>query len=283
MKRDFLNWFSGKSLEKAQIAADLLEQSIAQDCWVPKASVIVRAALNKTNVASKLASALRKETAENNWTATKLERLGVPDGANQYDPQYRAVAHMGWEIEHALQFGNFHAMSDVDFDACRAAANGNEVALAAINGAEQAARDFAEVYAAMARFDAMRPRPVFTTMGASKLVSETMKSMDAASVAVCPIEWETVERKNEKGQTVWVQIGHLRWPEGTQHGTSGKGGVGHNCEACGHKISNMFNWVPLVITTASGEKKSLWVGRDCSKTLFGIDMKGDLELMEGQR
>lgn len=274
MKRDFLKWFSGKALANAEAAADLFEQSIAQDCWVPGASVKCRAAFSKTNVAHKLFTSLHRAGID-------LERLGVPEGVSPYHSEFRAIAHMGFRISFALQFGNFR-LDDVDFDACRKAANGNEQMINAINAAEQATADFAEVYELMRRFDAMRPRPVFTTMGASPLVSETMKSMNAASVEVCPIEWKTVPVKNEKGELCYEQVGILLWPEGIMHGASGKGCAGYWCEACGHKISNLFNWVPLIITSETGEKKSLWVGKDCSKTLFGIDMKGDLRIVEGR-
>jgi hypothetical protein len=275
MHHNFLKWFSGKSLEKAKVAVELMEQSIAQDSWIPGASRKCRAAFNKTNVANKLLSPLRE------GSHNLLEHLGAPEG-EQYRPQYRKIAHMGWQISFMLSFGHFdnkHS-ADIDFEACRTAANEDDLLLKAINGAEQAVKDFAEVYELMDRFDVMRPKPVFTNMGASLLVSQTMKSMDAVTVEVCPIEWFVVEYKNEKGQTCYKQVGRLKWPEGTLHQTSPKGYAGSNCEACGHAIRNGLNWVPLVITTNKNEKKSLWVGKDCCKTLFGIDMKGDLELVE---
>jgi hypothetical protein len=136
------------------------------------------------------------------------------------------------------------------------------------------------VEALMARWDATRPTPTFTSMGASPTVTATVKSFDAVKVEVCPIKWHQYEYTDSNGKVQYATYGELLWPEGTKHHTSRYTGTGQNrqCEACGHAIKNNFNWVPLILTASDGTPKSLWTGRDCAKTLFGIDMTGDLEI-----
>lgn len=52
----------------------------------------------------------------------------------------------------------------------------------------------------------------------------------------------------------------------------------HQCQACGHAIKNVFNWVPLVVDSAAGVPHAMWVGKDCAQTLFGVTVKGELRL-----
>lgn len=138
----------------------------------------------------------------------------------------------------------------------------------------------AEITAQMETWDRTRPAPTFTRMGASPTVSANMKLLDAVSVDVCKIKWEYVEVMNPETKKLEIHaVGVLMWPEGCLHNQSKHSMHNGQCESCGHAIRNSFNWVPLVLTCHNGSKKSLWVGRDCAKTLFGIDMTGDLEIL----
>lgn len=274
-KTAILGWFTGKALEGAKAALEMLEASLAQGSWVKGASRKVPAALNKPTVAQKLARAHEKE----------LERIGVPDDASEYDQRYRDVAHHGWSVAHCMTFGSFTNIQSVDFEALRK--NAKPALLPVVAKAEQYARDFAPVAAAIKKLDATKPVPVFTTMNASPTVSAELQRQGAEKVEVCPMKFEEHSRLNPKtGKIEYFSVVLLLWPEGTQHGTSRyANGTAHNdqCHACGHAIRNAFNWVPLVLTTKDGAKKSLWVGRDCAETLFGVKMDGDLELAPGQR
>lgn len=146
----------------------------------------------------------------------------------------------------------------------------------------------APLMALMDRWDNLRPAPTFTSVGVSKTITKTLESMkldlNPESIRVCPIEWAEEERVDEKtGKVTIVKVGYLLWPEGTRHGKSRftYGTARHaQCEACGHAIKNPFNWVPLLIDDKAGVPHSLWVGRDCSETIFGVKMEGELELKE---
>ena len=80
------------------------------------------------------------------------------------------------------------------------------------------------------------------------------------------------------------------WPDGTKHCANRFAKVGRSrsgnaqCHACGHAIKSAYNWVPLTLTHESGELHSFWVGRDCAKKLFGVEMKGEAvyESAQGQ-
>lgn len=132
------------------------------------------------------------------------------------------------------------------------------------------------------KWSSLRPRPTFTKLGASPTVTATLKDLGATAVDVCPMHYELgTVGVDSQGKPIEGYVAVLDWPEGTQHGTSRYRGTNDNdqCEACGHAIKNRYNWVPLLLTTSTGPK-SLWVGRDCAKTLFGIDMDGDLEIKD---
>jgi hypothetical protein len=244
-----LKWFSGSALAKAKDALELLDASVELGSWVPGASRKVYAALGKPNVASK---------------TIKLN--------NSYDAPNAESALM-----YAVKYGSFGRMVRLSLqDATREL---NDDAL-------EFYIDFKPMVDMLAKLDATRPVPVFTTMNASPTVSAELKRHDAASVEVCPMEFNEVEAIDEKGNKYFKTVVKLVWPVGIKHNTSRYAyGTDNNnqCHACGHAIKNAFNWVPLILTTGKGEKKSLWVGRDCAKTLFGVDMTGDLEIIGGKQ
>lgn len=247
-----LTWYTGKAREKARTAFDLLEASIAQGSWVPKASRTVVATLGKSNVAEKFAR----------------EHVSI-----QHD--LHMLLMYGWACKYAQK---------IDLAAAHASNNTNNVDAAAF--AETYLADFAAVREAIERLDATRPAPVFTQLGASPTITTTLKDLgldaNVTSMRVCPIEWVTLTRKNPKtGKDVYVKIGYLKWPKGIVHNASRFHYYNRQCESCGHAIKNPFNWVPMIVDNAAGVPHSLWVGRDCAETLFGVKVKGEVELAEG--
>lgn len=248
------SWFKGKGLEKVVAALELLLQSEAQGYWVKGASRSVRAALSQK---SRRAQIVAKTL---NYDYTKLSD-------NALNTAYYALAYGS--------ITNYVRLSL------------QEATVGLPDGALEHYIDFRPVADLIARLDAAKPQPTITKIGASPLVTTTLNQLGASAVDACPIKWERIEvdeldKKTLKptGRKVTQCVGTLLWPAGTKHGTSIHS-TGSHCEACGHRIYNPFNWCPLVLTTAEGPK-SLWVGRDCALTLFGVKLDGDLELASGQ-
>lgn len=239
-----LRWFSGAALRKAKDALDLIEASVAQGEWLTGASRKAWAAL-KPNVAKKQFGDLGR-----GYNAPKAESA----------------------IHYAVAYGSFNYLAGLSLQ---------DASKNLSNEALEFYIDFRPLVDAMIKLDNTRPRPVFTTMNASPTISAELKRQGAVTVEVCPIEWEKVEDP-KTGKIGFRAV--LVWPEDTIHGSSRYTQKSMDqCHACGHAIRNPFNWVPLILTDDKGQKKSLWVGRDCSATLFGVKMDGDLELAPNQR
>jgi hypothetical protein len=263
VEADVLGWFTGKGREKAAWALARLAESEARGEWVSKASRTVRAIMvGKANVASRLGGKHRRE----------LEAIGdytVP------------MERRGWSVGHLLVYGGSNP--GIDFAAIREAAP--EALKGVITTAERFAADMAPVKALMAKLDATRPEPVFTYLGCSPTVTATLTYLgvegNTETTRPCPIEWKEEVRKDKNGTTFYVKVGYLKWPEGTVHGTSRYDRHSNHCESCGHAIKNGLNWVPLVIDNKVGVPHSLWVGRDCARTIFGIKVDGEMELTNG--
>lgn len=256
-----LRWFTGKKLEAATAAVEAVKASLDQGCWLPGWSRKARAALDKANVAAKIAKANER------WMEHDFDR-----------PTHKRT----FDIFMAMFFGCFcsgRALQKIDFDALKRACRAEERPV--IDQAAQYSKDFSAIVAAVNLLDATAPKPVFTTMNASPTISKNIQDLGAVKVEVCPSRLERYEVVDKKGNVQYRWRVILLWPEGTVHGTSRYRGTLYNmqCEACGHAIKNRGNWVPLVLTSKDGTPKSLWVGRDCSKTLFGIDFTGDLEIV----
>lgn len=265
-----LKWYSGKGLTNAQMALGLVRESVAQGYWVKGASRKVMATLDKANVAKKAGKA----------NEDVLGNLGVKPGESRYDAD-KVAAQAGWRLSHSMYFGQFHYVQGVDFAALEAAAV-TAAEKSAIALGKAYAQDFAEISKAIKTLDATRPQPRFLADGeVSPTVRRTLDGMDAVKAEVCPIEWKLVERTDEEGRVYMTWVGKLLWPADTRHNRSRFANGGCNCEACGHRIKNPYNWVPFILTTRDGAHKSLWVGRDCAERLFGVKMDGDLEI-EGE-
>jgi hypothetical protein len=179
-------------------------------------------------------------------------------------------------------FGYPHRLAKVDFQACMQACTCDSQR-DTINCAEIFYNDFKEVWAIIKRLDATRPVPTFTSIGASPTVTATLQDMglnaNHGTVRVCPMEFKKVEVVNPKTKQVEIHtVCRLLWPAGTRHNQSRFSGDSCHCHACGHSIKNPFNWVPMLVDDKAGTPHSLWVGRDCAKTIFGVDMTGELEI-----
>lgn len=274
-----LSWFTGKARSNAQDALLLLDRSVAQGYWVPGASRRLRGALNKSNVAIKYARHYERTISKLDDRSTLGYSLG---------PAWRAV--------HEMSYGSFENAQGTDFAALRAAVAaphnavdnndaGRELQLEVLAEMERYVKSFSTIAAEMAKLDATRPIPTFTSLGLSPTVTRTLTDLgldgQPATVRVCPIRWDLVTHTAPDGKVTYGYVGTLLWPEGTVHGASKYNWTCNNaqCQACGHAIKNPFNWVPMLVDSASGVPHSLWVGRDCCEKLFGFKVTGDVELV----
>lgn len=274
-----LKWYSGKALAKATAAMTLLLESIQAGQWIPKASRSVRAALGKHNIANKFAKGHR------GW----LEQ-GFIDPSKAMSEWEDAAPQMGRQIYRAMHYGILSGVSILSTAPLRVklGVGGLELPQSihfALDRIDQYIQDFGPVGDAMDKLDATRPKPVFTSIGVSPTVTKTLEDagldLDLSTIRICPIRWEKVEYLDKDGHTCYKWVGGLEFPEGTRHHRSrfaGPNAIFDHCEACGHTIRNPFNWVPFVINGKNGTPYSLWTGRDCAETLFGVKMVGELEL-----
>jgi hypothetical protein len=263
-----LPWYSGRALEVMRDRIlPILREAREIGCWPRGGSRGVRAALNKQTVAARWGR-------DHEGAMRSVRAPGDLDGGRGED---------GFYLAHAMRFGSF------------ALAPGN-LALAArllphaggsshlVGEAARWAADFAPIARLVELLDSRRPRPTIVVGTLSPLVLRnvgTAIGVDLASIR-CPeieYEWKEIEI-SVRGVSKIIRVceGRILWPDGTRHGLS-RFGSGNQCHACGHRISNPFNWVPLVADAthpAMGPgPASLWVGRDCAKRLFNCDASGD--------
>jgi hypothetical protein len=156
------------------------------------------------------------------------------------------------------------------------------VVAAALDDGENWGNDFAPVAEAVETLNATRPKPVYFlgTLSATVLgnVSKFM-GMDFTTLAIPEMEWKLVDETDEEGKLVRKWVVNILWPEGTKHNTS-RYARGNCCHACGHRIYNPYNWVPMVGESADGPV-SLWTGKDCAENLFGCKVKNNEADMPG--
>lgn len=274
-----LSWFSGKSRTNMVAALDALDRSIAQGCWEQGWSRKVAAAAKKANLAAKVARTARR---------TKL----FPDLTYRLT-HYEEISAAKYLVEWML-YGHIRK-SDVDKVTDESAKCLTDAQIEVVGLARAFYNSMAPVWEAIERLDATRPKPVFTTLGASPTITKTMADLGVVAggadvgIEVCPMHFEEIETTDEHGRKTYRPVCILDWPAGTQHHTSRFAGGNLNngylcqCESCGHAISNGYNWVPMVVTVPGQAPRSLWVGRDCAKMMFGIDVKGEVEIVNRPR
>lgn len=265
-----MKWFSGRAAEKAAVALKDLADSITEGCWKPGVSRSCRAALSKHNVATKLARKHYDALHGRGEGGFGLTR------ENWYQDDNRHISSSAFNLYMALQHSHHGGL--IQFDALRAAAQNNGERELVVKG-EEFVKDMTPAWEAMRELDNARPKPTFTFLGVSPTVTKTLLDagldLNLDTIRVCPMEARKVE---ENGKVRYVYV--LLWPAGTVHHASrfARGNCLSNCHACGHAIKNAFNWIPMLVDGKNGKTYSLWVGRDCAKSIFGIDMKGDLEI-----
>lgn len=257
-----LSFFSGKSLTNAIGMMDQIEASIAQGFWIKGLSRSALAVMTKANVAAKVS----KKGDDHGGFAFQHDR-SLPDPRRAFFNTHMILAYGTMNVS-SLEQG----------------LEGLPLIEAAHPEYTAFVRSFITAMLPLARamavLDATRPPPVFTEMKASPTVSRTLASLQAESAYVCPMKFDREVRVGVNGAETTVLVCRLLWPEGIKHNTSRYTGA-CSCQACGHTIRRGDNWVPMVLTTAEGPK-SLWVGRDCAKTLFGVDYSGTLEIAGGR-
>jgi hypothetical protein len=259
-------WFTGKAAEKAKWAVDQINASLAEGEWLPGVSRTVKAALDKINAKAqkiaKMADQLEKDLP---YASDKYPDLNAPGAIPGLKEVYRSIYWL-------LKYGSG---KDIDLNLLAQHANSPE-SKEVLAAARRALAGRQPIVEAIAFLDAQRPKPVFVFKTLSptgaKLLLDAGYKPDTAQLPI--FRYYRDEDGNPEMEIIW--------PEGTKHGKSRfKHGTKHNfqCHACGHAIKNALNWVPLHITTETGEIHSFWVGRDCAKKLFGVEMKGDAKYL----
>jgi hypothetical protein len=273
MSANILKWFSGKALEGAREALDLLAKSAEAGEWVPGASRRVRATLSKPTVAKKWAKA-----NEGLLRGIKLPHQGDYSNA-------------GFDILMVMSYGQVDHVRKLSGTilSVLAQAQLTDEQRAAVLKAQEFCDDFYGIALDMAKYDSTRPKPVFTQLGVSPTITKTLTDagldLVPSTARLCPIEWYQEPTTGKDGETVLVWKARLVWPEGTVFGASrhARHGRGEHrpCHACGHGIRNPYNWVPVLIDDKDGVPHALFTGRDCAGSVFGIGSKGEIHLEEG--
>lgn len=260
-------WFTGKAAEKARWACDQINASLDEGEWLPGVSRTVRASLNKLSATTKKRARLADKVSEQR-----------PYDHGTDEERVKPLRHALWNIGHRMYFGGptDRMEGDVNILASRQDLLTSEEKTV-LDTARAFTAAFKPVWAAIKFLDAQRPKPVFVFKTLSptgaRLLQEAGYKPDSARLPKFVYHREP----NEKGEMVcWIEI---IWPEGTLHGKSrfigGSRAGNEQCHACGHAIKRPDNWVPLALDNQNGEIHSFWVGRDCAKKLFGVEMKGE--------
>jgi hypothetical protein len=272
-------WYTGKARQIIlTFVLPTLAEAEALGYWPPNTSRKVAAALNKQTVAARFGKSQERYTGggHSDRSPDLLSNIGAPDAHH---------AETGWQLVHAMQFGQvgYAPKALALVEKLRPYAT-TPAAVAALETAAQWARDFAPIGELLAILDATRPRPTIVLGSLSPTVAGNvgkLMGIDFATIVYPKIEWSYKWMEvMVKGKPVRarVSVATIIWPDGTRHDVSryahGSKSGNDQCHACGHAIFDGFNWCPLVATTADGPV-SLWVGRDCARKLFAVDVKGD--------
>lgn len=274
-------WYTGKALALiTEFVLPTLAAAEQRGYWLPNESRKLRAALNKHAVAQKVA-----RQAEAFYRALTDNHPRLDHAAYEAN---RTLTNAWFRINMGMQYGggrNVLEMAEViglleeRIRLAESAGLRMDAQKEVLAQARTFAADFTPVYALLDKLDATRPKPVFTALGLSPTVTATLTEqlkLDVKTLRFPEMEEKWIERKDEKGNAVRVSIIVIKWPKNTQHNAS-RFAKGNQCHACGHAIRNGFNWVAFLIDDAKGIPHSFWVGRDCAKNIFNVDVKGDVE------
>jgi hypothetical protein len=282
-------WFTGKALQIIlNYVLPTLAEAEKQGFWPTGASRKVKAALNKQNVAQKFARKNERSRTE----AYHGPMGGYPDPAtlfgmlddvqaerktNHYFSAGRASGH-GFVF--AMQYGQFEsAPSLLEIAPSLKQYCINDEERKALATARQWAADFTPIAELVEKLDVTRPLPTFIMKTLSPTVFKNLSEslgVDFSSIRLPDFETKWVDM-TIAGKKVCVPVSIIIWPEGTLHNKSRYCVSKNNndqCQACGHAIKSN-NWVPLLAERSGKPPISLWVGRDCARSLFGVEMKGE--------
>ncbi len=265
--------FKGKGLDNARAALAMLLASQEDGAWLPNHSRKVRAALSKTSLMAPKALRDLREIGKGIPYHLDIQGARVRDSRNP-------AKHAANAVEMLLSYGPFQVPEDVS------ALDGDARFTEALAIYRRVTTAFAPVRALMEHLDACRPKPVFTSIGASPTITTTLEELGATKIEACPMHFEYAEKKLPDGTIVHIPYIVLDWPVGTKFGTSRFKMRDDQCESCGHGIRNPFNWVPMIVTSTTDEGvtyRALWVGRDCAETLLGVKITGELHYAPGVR
>ena len=139
------------------------------------------------------------------------------------------------------------------------------------------------VKAIAADLDASRSAPVYTDLGLSPKVTETLRDagldLDLRTRRLCPLGWYWETATNDVGDAIIGSNGSPlrfkvyfpKWPEGTVFGSSR---FSHcDCHACGKSIPS-GKVVPVLVADKAGTTHGFWFGRDCAANILGIKDAG---------
>jgi hypothetical protein len=267
-------WYKGKALQTIKdYVLPTLALAEEQGYWPKGASRKVKAALNKQTIARSFARA--------------QEESGVLQGISEDRGHTRTYASpppkiSGWDLVSAMLYGSVER-------APRLLQLVNQLAPLCINEQEKEAlargrqwiQDFLPIAELVALLDSRRPVPTLVCKTLSPLVLATLGTslgITLESIESPPIKYTWVTKTTPKGETYQVSLPYIAWPVGTSFDRSKFADNFEHCHACGHRIKNVFNWVPLLgqIKGPIGPgPTALWVGRDCAKKLFGCEVEGE--------
>lgn len=269
--------------EQAKYAAlrAAFEKSVTQGFWEEHTSRQLRAAFGKKLANGRMGGAMLK-------ALDRLRRKGWEWQRDQ--PAQRDLVHT---VDMALSYGVFHlAQVRVRYDGQDFAADLAFVRNAVLDEIDKdkdkgaVAKLFDEILSrlddaelvskAFETLDAQRPKPVFTLLGVSPTVTATLQDMGFVKASEAEISMPEIELVPD-GHGSWRPT--MKWPEGTKHNTSRFASRYSCCHACGHRIQNAANWVPVVVTSDK-QPRSIWIGSDCARSVFGIQAENRVALRD---
>lgn len=270
-------WYTGKALDVIRnYVLPTLTQAEKDGFWPKGASRKVTAALNKQAVAAKFAKA---NDRDRNRRETNLSGL-LDDVRDNREHYWESKINPG-QLLHSMMFGQVvHAPGLVELSQQLEALCVNDAERVAVKTAQQWVQDCTPIGELVHLLDSRRIPPTIVLGSLSPTVAKHIGhdlNVQFDTIALPPMKSKWME-VTIKGVKTKILVYTILWPEGTRHNRSrfafGSRAGNDQCHACGHAIKDVYNWVPLMADGPDG-KISLWVGRDCARKLFAVDIKGD--------